>query len=236
VTTALATPTLDDKPPVLVLSTVQGRLRAHLADWGGKGAQQVQAQLRSLIGVRSARANPLTGNILIHYDRALTDETTLLGALRALRERIADIEASGEPAAKQPPAHVQRDGQTVHARIAVRGMDRNPHLARRVVERLERFPGVRAIASPLTGRVLVEFESVEVQLDDLLTAVANVEMISLRRTTQPIRSIRLRTYRASCAPLAARWAWQFLASSISWGQAVLWLNRVYLPMCLVLSH
>jgi cation-transporting ATPase I len=185
VTTALATPTLDDKPPVLVLSTVQGRLRAHLADWGGKGAQQVQAQLRSLIGVRSARANPLTGNILIHYDRALTDETTLLGALRALRERIADIEASGEPAAKQPPAHVQRDGQTVHARIAVRGMDRNPHLARRVVERLERFPGVRAIASPLTGRVLVEFESVEVQLDDLLTAVANVEMPDLPEEDYP---------------------------------------------------
>ncbi len=63
------------------------------------------------------------------------------------------------------------------ARIAVRGLDRDPDLSRRVVERLGRLPGVsRVSASQLTGRVLVEYSEHITSLEDLLSHVAGLEL------------------------------------------------------------
>ncbi len=59
----------------------------------------------------------------------------------------------------------------------MRGLDYDPDLARDVVESLERRPGVvRASASPLTGRVLVEFAEDEVALEDLISEVSSLEL------------------------------------------------------------
>src|SRR5579884_2915841 len=60
-------------------------------------------------------------------------------------------------------------GHFGRARIAVRGIDRDPQLARRVVETLERRPDVRrAVASATTGRVLVEFSQRVASLQDVV--------------------------------------------------------------------
>ncbi len=156
----------------LVVSAVPGRLRLHLEDWTGVGQRQLEARLRSLPGVERAQANPLTRNVLLTYDPHQTDQEAIVAAVRALP--LAYGELHEEPA--PPPATRERRGNTVRARIAVRGLDRNPHLAQRVVNLLQRQPGVRALANPLTGRVLVEFADDAADLDDLIALVADVEL------------------------------------------------------------
>lgn len=175
-----------DTSAVEIVSAVRGRLRARLSHWQGKGAQSIQSQLRATEGVRSVQANPLTGNVLIRYDPSETDEDTILDALDDLSRHISAIEAKAEPDRKQPHAHASRKGHTMRARIAVRGLDRNPHLAQHVVNRLQQFPGVRALANPLTGRVLVEFSEHETQLDDLIAEVANIEMPATPEEDHPM--------------------------------------------------
>src|SRR5260221_2378476 len=165
---------------------VRGRVGVHLTTWSGEGQQRIEARLRSLPGVRAAQANPLTGNVLIHYDPAQIDEVGVLEAMRALCTDLASIEAAarGRPQTK-PSAHAEREGHTVRARIAVRGLDRDPRLARHVVDRLQYFPSVRAHANPLTGRVLVEFTRHEVDLEELIAEVADIEIPDIPEEDHP---------------------------------------------------
>ncbi len=68
-------------------------------------------------------------------------------------------------------------GRFGRARIAVRGIDRDPQLARRVVKILERRPEVhRAVASATTGRVMVEFSGRVTSIQDLLSDISSVEL------------------------------------------------------------
>jgi hypothetical protein len=54
--------------------------------------------------------------------------------------------------------------------VAVRGLDRDPELARRLVDRLSRRPEVRRVSpSPLTGRVLIELAERATTIQELLT-------------------------------------------------------------------
>ncbi len=90
-------------------------------------------------------------------------------------------ESSGEPGPRSLGAitGVLREGagRFGRARIAVRGLDRDPQLSRRVVEALERRPDVkRAVASAATGRVLVEFSSRVTDVQDLLAQVSSLEL------------------------------------------------------------
>ncbi|MGZ3674824.1 MAG: P-type ATPase, partial [Ktedonobacterales bacterium] len=169
---------------VRVIHALRGRLRVHLVTWTGKGQWRIESRLRAVAGVRSAEANPLTGNVLIQYDHAQIDEVGVLEALHTLCGQLPKIEA--EAATSRPPAHTQAEGQTVRARIAVRGLDRSPHLAQHIVERLQRFPGVRARANPLTGRVLVEFAKHEADIDELIAEVADVELPELPDEDRPV--------------------------------------------------
>lgn len=169
-----------------ILHALRGRVRVHLDDWGGKGQQRIEARLRAVPGVRSAQANPLTGNVLVQYDSAQIDEVGVLEAIRGLCADLAGIESASQAQAQaRPSTHAERTGQTVRARIAVRGLDRDPHLAKRVVERLQHFPGVRARATPLTGRVLVEFTRHEVDIEDLIAEVADVELPAVPEEDHP---------------------------------------------------
>ncbi len=73
----------------------------------------------------------------------------------------------------------EQAGRFGRARIAVRGIDRDPQLARKVVQMLERRPEVsRAVASATTGRVMVEFSQRVSSLQDLLADVSSVELPS----------------------------------------------------------
>ena len=42
-----------------------GRVRVRLPGWSGRGQRGLEARLRRIRGVLGARANPLTGNVLI---------------------------------------------------------------------------------------------------------------------------------------------------------------------------
>src|SRR2546422_4963375 len=61
-------------------------------------------------------------------------------------------------------------------------------LFRSVIEALERHPGVRASASLLTGRVLVEFTVHEADLEDLIAEVVDLELPELDRKSTRLNS------------------------------------------------
>jgi cation-transporting ATPase I len=158
-----------------VVHAIPGRMRVHLPGWEGRRQRGVEAWLRRVPGVRSVRANPLTGNVLIRFDLTLTNDEAILTAVRGLELDGVSSEVGEEPA--PPPAQRERRGRIGRARIAVRGLDRDPDLARRVVEHLEGRPGVvRAGASQLTGRVLVEFAEDELALEVLVDELSRLEL------------------------------------------------------------
>jgi cation-transporting ATPase I len=165
-----------------VLHTLPGRVRVHLPDWSGQGKRQLERQIRQISGVQSVRANQLTSNLLIRYDPAVTNERTILTQIRTLDLDLTD---KPEDKAAPPPVHREKEGRTVRARIAVRGLERDPHLAKRVLDRLHSHPGVHASANPLTGRVLVEFSEHEVKLEDLIAEVSDVELPDIPEEDRP---------------------------------------------------
>jgi hypothetical protein len=118
-----------------IVHALPGRVRIHLPGWEGRSQHALETALRRMRGVSDVRSSPLTRNVLIRFDP------------------------------EAPPTQRERRGSAGRARIAVRGMDRDPELARRVVERLESRPSVKASASQLTGRVRVEFDENRVQLE-----------------------------------------------------------------------
>ncbi len=66
------------------MHAIPGRVRVHVRGWSGRRQHDVESQLERQPGVRSARANPRTGNVLIHFDPAATNERSILGAVRTL--------------------------------------------------------------------------------------------------------------------------------------------------------
>ena len=166
------TTAVHDKPQVV--HTVQGRLRVHLPAWTGRGRTEIERRSRRVPGVLRAEANAITRNLLIVYDPAATDEQTLLAVL-GTAER--DTETLPEEEPTPPPVLMEKqDGSRWRARIAVRGLDSDPRLARRVVERLRALFPVRVWSSPLTGRILVEYDEHQIDLHELLARVTEMEL------------------------------------------------------------
>ena len=165
-----------------ILHTIPGRLRAHLPEWSGQGKRKLEMHLRQVQGVRSVQANSLTGNILIQYDQTVINEPTILKELQ-----VFDLDTTNTPDPEPPPPPVLREkqGRTIRARIAVRGLDRDPHVAKRVIEHLHRYPGVRASVNRLTGRVLVEFTEHEVDLEELISRVTDLELPEVPEEDRP---------------------------------------------------
>jgi len=193
-----------------LLHAIPGRIRVHLPDLSDQEVRAAESAIRRLPGVRAVEATPLTGNALVLYDRHATSADAILGGVRALdlathgaRETGAgNAVTTGETTRSAPAAHTQAPrsiasgrGAGKRARIAVRGLDRDPDLARRVVERLRRHPGVQASANPLTGRVLVLFDEHQTEIEDLLSDVADVELPDLPGEDNP-------THPLDPAPLA----------------------------------
>ena len=75
-----------------LVHVVPGRVRLHLPGRPGQGLRHAEVQLRQVPGVRSARANLLTGNVLVHFDPMATDEHAILGSVRALEETTGPAE------------------------------------------------------------------------------------------------------------------------------------------------
>lgn len=165
-----------------VLHTITGRVRVHVPGWSGQGSRQIETHLQSIPGMQRVQANPATGNVLMLFDSAVLSEQDVLRAVQHL-----DLtQINEQPAAPAPPpAAREKQGKTMRARVAVRGLDRDPQVAGRVVERLEKHHGVRARANSLTGRVLVEFTEHEADLDDLLAEIADIELPELPGEDRP---------------------------------------------------
>ncbi len=89
-----------------VVHAIPGRMRVHLPGWEGRGPRGLEARLRRMRGVSSARANPLTGNILIRFDQTETDDEDVL---RAVREVDPD-EPTGEPKKNRRPRPYSTNG------------------------------------------------------------------------------------------------------------------------------
>jgi calcium-translocating P-type ATPase len=171
--TATATPS--------VVHELPGRVRIHAPEWAHAAPGRLEERLRSLPGVDQVRASRSTGNVLVRFDSSRLASDRVLAALAddpAAAPPAGGGEADDEHQAPRPSAVVRPDaGPHGRARITVSGLDRDPQLARRVEERLEARPDVkRAEASPLTGRVLVEFSRRATDFDDLLNEVAKLEL------------------------------------------------------------
>jgi cation-transporting ATPase I len=153
-----------------VVHALPGRVRVHAPEWARAAPARLEQHLHSLPGVDRVRASAATGNVLVCFNED-----------RLERARILDALAGARPADDAPPARSAvvrpRAGPNGRARIAVSGLDRDPQLAREVEECLEARPEIeRAEASPITGRVLVEFSRHVTNLDDLLNEVAKLEL------------------------------------------------------------
>ena len=194
-----------------LLRAVPGRTRVHVPGLSAHDVPAIETAIRRVPGVRAVEAQPLTGNVLVLYDRQVTNDGAILDAARAFERGVphgmgpeggAATPASSEEKQAPSTAYTRSPrvissgrGSAKRARIAVRGLDRDPDLARRVVERLERRPGVHAHANPLTGRVLVEFDAHQEDIRDLLTDVEGVELPDLPGEDNP-------THPLDPAPLA----------------------------------
>jgi len=67
-----------------LLHVLPGRLRAHVPGRIGQAQEIVETRLRRVPGVRTARANPLTGNVLVLFDETLATVPLIVAALRSL--------------------------------------------------------------------------------------------------------------------------------------------------------
>ena len=106
-----------------------GRVRVYVPGWAGKGKRTIETGLRLIEGVRGVQANPLTGTVLIEYDPTVTDVQIILHEVRALDlETINALDKEPPP----PPTQMEKRGRIARARIAVRGLDHNPDLAKLV--------------------------------------------------------------------------------------------------------
>jgi hypothetical protein len=72
--------------------SIPGRVRIHLPHWPGQGGDALEQRLRRCPGVRSARANPLTGTVLVHFDPRTTDQAAVL---RGLSSAEAELTGAG---------------------------------------------------------------------------------------------------------------------------------------------
>ena len=155
-----------------VIHALPGRIRVHFPGWSGHGQWKVERRVRGLPGVRHVEANGLTGNVLIRFDPAASDEQTLLAAVA---DAAKDTETLLEDGPFPPVLEETGEGTVRRARVAVRGIDRD----------LRRLFKVHAWASPLTGRVLIEYDDSRVGLNELLAYVRQVELPELPGEDRP---------------------------------------------------
>jgi calcium-translocating P-type ATPase len=174
-----APPTLSPPDGIGIVHSSASRLRLHLRRWSGREAQTIEVRLRSQPGVREVEANPWTNNVLIVFDPAITSASALLGAVQQITLSSPRFHAKHSRPAK-------REKQ---AEIPIRGLDRDPALARRVVQHLQRSHGIRALAKPLTSHVLVQYDERRVFFEELISSVAHLELPSLPGEDAPLHPL-----------------------------------------------
>jgi len=171
---------------VSVVHALPGRIRFHLSQWPTGGGRTIEKSVRRLAGVRSVRVTRLTQNVLVCFDPSDLSEQVLRDELAAAVDCDEDVHEPVVDDEPLPPVIRERGTDAVQrARIAVRGLDRDSHLARVILRELEKYPTVRAQAMPLTGHVLVEYEPAATPLEDLVARIAELELPPLPDEKRP---------------------------------------------------
>ena len=189
-----STSTLEEEFPARnprVVHSLPGRVRVHFPHWREPGRQQIQEQLHRLPGVLKVKASAATRNVLFLYDQQQVSEQ---GLLEQLRQLCAPPENPARPPRNSPAkksnrqrplAVVEGKGKHRRARISVHGIHRDSGLSKRLVDKLEKDFQVKVRPHVLTGRIVVEYDHTLVQLEELLTTVAELEMPPLDDEDQP---------------------------------------------------
>ena len=165
-----------------IVHALPGRVRVYLPSWSGGGQRRIEQRLRRVPGVQRVQANSLTRNVLLCFDPQQVNEKTLLAALETAADDASDLPED------EPLPHVvdERHQGSIHrARIAVPGLELDPAVAGRVVRSLEKRLGVRAWASPLIGRVMVEYDEHRTDLEEVLACVVGVDLPDLPGEDRP---------------------------------------------------
>jgi cation-transporting ATPase I len=172
-----ATATADPR----VVHSLPGRVRVHVPAWSGENPEAVEHRLRALPGVRAARASSYTRNVLVEFDPQSLDAADIARRLGRIVSAAAAAPTRAASQARRRAGSLLRSSAR-RARIAVRGLDRDPALGRRLVVLLERRPDVKRVTpSPLTGRVLVELAHEVRDLQPILDAIADIEPAETER-------------------------------------------------------
>ncbi len=170
-----------------VLHSLPGRVRVELPHRLTKHPRMAEARLRSLTGVRHARANPLTGNVLVQFDQHATSQQEIIRALDDIgRAEIPSPEPRSESRAARHSIRRERSGDhRQRARVPVTGLEFQPALARQIEEQLSQLPSVTARASEITGRVTVEYDERLTDLQDVIASLSDIDLPDLPDVDQP---------------------------------------------------
>jgi len=138
-----------------LLHVLPGRLRAHVPGRIGRAQDIVETRLRRVPGIRTARANPLTGNVLVLFDETLVTAPSIVAALRALLVTPRDPPAGRPLLVAGGPTQPARGG---HAHAPVHGVIRGDLGGRAQV--------AQATPVVLSASSLVDYRSVGVLITD----------------------------------------------------------------------
>ena len=162
------------------------------------------ARVRRLPGILGATGNSLTGTWLLRVDPARWSTEALLEELAQHLDQ-SDRAASAGTAPSEPPVDARSPRATSvrieHAvtrqvggvsrrrlRLAVPGLEGNPHVAQLIEDALARLGAAVVRASALTGRVLVELDE-DIDPSDVIASIAGLDLPELppsaRRVISP---------------------------------------------------
>ncbi len=145
-------------------------------------------------------ANPLTGNVLLIFEPHTVYQEELIAKVAGLRHAPVGLNQPSAPVVSATPAPrplaatprrrapsvvTEASGPDRRARISVRGLDRDPNLVGRLVRHLREHHGIRALARPLTGHVLIEYDHRRVLLEHILATIAHLELPDLPGEDHP---------------------------------------------------
>jgi uncharacterized membrane protein YbaN (DUF454 family) len=101
-----------------VVHSSHGRVRVHLPHWSDTPSDSIVASIQHLVGVVSADANPLTGNVLIRFDPERTSAATLLEMLPRLHvaETLYPVLVRADDGLEPTPLPESGGGQLVAGR------------------------------------------------------------------------------------------------------------------------
>ena len=190
-----------NRPRIRVLHQLPGRVRLSLDPYPPDGAL---AQVRRLPGILAATGNALTGTWLLRVDPALWSTEALLEELAQRLDQSDRAASSGEADSERPGDTASARSRRVrvkHAvtrqvgtvsrrrlRLAVPGLEGNPHLALAIEDALGRLGAAVVRASALTGRVLVELDE-SIDLSEVIASIAGLDLPELppsaRRVISP---------------------------------------------------